>query len=72
MKLEPITHKSDSNNLEWNESYYLAFFSKEDNLGGVSRIGYKPNKKEGMTFFFSFCLMVLRQYIIKKIKLKIM
>ena len=54
MKLEPITHKSDSNNLEWNESYYLAFFSKEDNLGGVSRIGYKPNKKEGMTFFFLF------------------
>jgi hypothetical protein len=54
MKLEPIAHKCDSDHLEWNESYYLAFCSKEDNLGGVSRIGFKPNKKEGMTFFFLF------------------
>ena len=39
---------------EWNESYYFVFFSKEDNLGGMSRIGFKPNKEEGMTFFFLF------------------
>jgi len=52
--LEPITHKCDSDDSEWNESYYLAFFNKEHNIGGVSRIGFKPNKKEGMTFFFLF------------------
>ena len=52
--MEPITHKCDSDHSEWNESYYLAFFNKEHNIGGVSRIGFKPNKKEGMTFFFLF------------------
>ncbi|TFG14730.1 MAG: hypothetical protein EU535_02765 [Promethearchaeota archaeon] len=52
--MEPITHKCDSDHPEWNESYYLAFFNKEQNIGGVSRIGFKPNKKEGMTFFFLF------------------
>ena len=52
--MEPITHKCDSDDSEWNESYYLAFFNKEHNIGGVSRIGFKPNKKEGMTFFFLF------------------
>ena len=52
--MEPITHKCESDHLEWNESYYLAFFNKENNIGGVSRIGFKPNKKEGMTFFFLF------------------
>jgi len=39
---------------EWNESYYFAFFNKDYNIGGVSRIGFKPNKQEGMTFFFLF------------------
>lgn len=39
---------------EWNESYYLAFYDKEQQIGGVSRLGYKPNKEEGMTFFFLF------------------
>jgi hypothetical protein len=53
-KLEPTTHKCDSEHLEWNESYYLAFYNKEYNLGGVSRLGFKPNKQEGMTFFFLF------------------
>ncbi len=52
--MEPITHKCDSDHPEWNESYYLAFFNKEQNIGGVSRIGFKPNKREGMTFFFLF------------------
>lgn len=39
---------------EWNESYYFVFYSKKDKLGGMSRIGFKPNKQEGMTFFFLF------------------
>ncbi|MFX0187466.1 MAG: hypothetical protein ACFE8A_06995 [Candidatus Hodarchaeota archaeon] len=52
--MEPITHPVISDNPEWNESYYFAFFNKKHNLGGVSRIGFKPNKQEGMTFFFLF------------------
>ena len=51
--MEPITHSIKSDHPEWNESYYLAFFNKEFNIGGVSRIGFKPNKQEGMSFFFS-------------------
>jgi len=52
--MEPITHKTSSTHPEWNESYYFAFYSKEHKLGGTSRIGFKPNKQEGMTFFFLF------------------
>ena len=52
--MEQITHKTDSPHPEWNESYYFAFFDKKLNIGGVSRIGYKPNKPEGMTFLFLF------------------
>ncbi len=51
--MEPISHTPD-NRLEWNESYYLAFYNKEHSLGGVSRIGFKPNKQEGMSFLFFF------------------
>jgi hypothetical protein len=52
--MEPITTKSMSRHPEWNESYYFAFYSKEQKIGGVSRIGFKPNKPESMTFFFLF------------------
>ncbi|MGY5871820.1 MAG: hypothetical protein RTV72_06235 [Candidatus Thorarchaeota archaeon] len=52
--MEPITHKPTSNHEEWNESYYFIFYDKENKIGGMSRIGFKPNKKEGMTFFFLF------------------
>ena len=52
--MERVTHVCDSDHLEWNESYYLAFYSKDNKIGGVSRIGFKPNKQEGMAFFFLF------------------
>ena len=39
---------------DWNESYYFVFYDKNQEIGGMSRIGFKPNKKEGMTFFFLF------------------
>ncbi|WXG44427.1 MAG: hypothetical protein WED04_10395 [Promethearchaeati archaeon SRVP18_Atabeyarchaeia-1] len=52
--MEPIINKTTSKHPEWNESYYFAFYSKEHKLGGVSRIGFKPNKPESMTFFFLF------------------
>jgi len=53
--MEKITHIDKSTkHPEWNESYYFVFYSKKDKLGGMSRIGFKPNKQEGMTFFFLF------------------
>ncbi|MHA1669073.1 MAG: DUF7065 domain-containing protein [Promethearchaeota archaeon] len=53
--MERVIHKDKlTNHLEWNESYYFVFFDKTNNIGGMSRIGLKPNKSEGMTFFFLF------------------
>jgi len=52
--MEPLTHKPTSNHEEWNESYYFVFYDKQNKIGGMSRAGFKPNKKEGMTFFFIF------------------
>jgi hypothetical protein len=53
--VEPLTHPDHcTDHPEWNESYYFVFYSKAHNLGGMSRLGFKPNKKEGMTFFFLF------------------
>ncbi len=51
--MEPVTHKP-SKNIEWNESYYFIFYDKTKKIGGMSRVGFKPNKKDGMTFFFLF------------------
>ncbi len=53
--MEDIIHpKYLTEDPEWNESYYLAFYDKEKRMGGVSRLGYKPNKEEAMAFFFMF------------------
>jgi len=53
--LEPLTHpKLCTDHLEWNESYYFVFYDKKLNLGGMTRLGFKPNKQEGMAFFFLF------------------
>ena len=54
-KMEPITHPDRrTDHLEWNESYYFVFHDKENSLGGMTRLGFKPNKEEGMSFFFLF------------------
>jgi hypothetical protein len=53
-KMEPLTHKSSSDDPNWNESYYFVFYDKEQRIGGMSRVGFKPNKPEGMTFLFLF------------------
>ncbi len=53
--MEPKTHLQHcTDHLEWNESYYFVYFDKNHNLGGMTRLGFKPNKQEGMTFFFLF------------------
>lgn len=51
--MEQLTH-NPKDEAEWNESYYFIFYDKDKQLGGMSRVGFKPNKKEGMTFFFIF------------------
>ena len=53
--MERIIHMEKlTDHLEWNESYYFVFYDNQKRLGGMSRIGFKPNKQEGMTFFFLF------------------
>lgn len=52
--MEPLTHKLSSDEPNWNESFYFIFYDKDNEIGGMSRVGFKPNKKEGMTFFFVF------------------
>lgn len=52
-KTEPLAHEAKSNP-EWDESYYFVFFDKRQNLGGMTRLGFKPNKDEGMAFFILF------------------
>jgi hypothetical protein len=50
---ELLTHEP---NLErdWNESYYFVFYNRKIGLGGMTRLGFKPNKQEGMTFLILF------------------
>jgi hypothetical protein len=50
---EPLSHQPGADR-EWNESYYFVFYSKEQEFGGITRLGFKPNKQEGMTFFLLF------------------
>jgi len=51
---EPLTHKTRSKNANWNESYYFVFYDRKHEVGGMSRVGFKPNRPEGMTFLFLF------------------
>lgn len=51
--MEPLIHSSKSDK-EWNESYYFIFYDKKQHLGGMSRLGFKPNKQEGTNFFILF------------------
>jgi hypothetical protein len=52
--MEPLTHRPSSHDPNWNESFYFIFYDRSNDMGGMSRVGFKPNKKEGMTFFFMF------------------
>lgn len=51
--MEPLSHKPKAD-LEWNESYYFVFYDKRLSLGGMTRLGFKPNKQEGSTFLILF------------------
>ena len=53
--MEQIIHSEKvTSHSEWNESYYFVFYDNRENIGGMSRIGFKPNKREAMAFFFLF------------------
>jgi hypothetical protein len=52
--MEPLTHNTNATHVEWNESYYLCFADPKTNIKGMSRVGFKPNKTEGMSFLFLF------------------
>ena len=48
--MEPVTHPNlRTDHQEWNESYYFVFYDKQNSLGGMTRIGFKPNKEEYMS-----------------------
>ena len=51
--MEPLIHKANLET-EWNESYYFVFYDKKTGLGGMTRLGFKPNKQEGTGFFILF------------------
>jgi hypothetical protein len=55
MNTESITNENLKTDApEWNESYYFCFYNREHNIRGMTRVGFKPNKDEGMTFLFLF------------------
>jgi hypothetical protein len=51
--MEPLLHTAKADK-EWNESYYFIFYDKNQHIGGMSRLGFKPNKQEGTDFFILF------------------
>jgi hypothetical protein len=50
---EPLAHEPNAKR-EWNESYYFVFYDRKLNLGGMTRLGFKPNKEEGTAFIILF------------------
>ena len=53
MGTEPMIHEAKVDE-DWNESYYFIFYDKQNQIGGMSRLGFKPNKKEGSIFLILF------------------
>lgn len=51
--MERLIHNANAER-EWNESYYFVFYDKGNGLGGMTRLGFKPNKQEGTGFFILF------------------
>ncbi|MBU7044190.1 MAG: hypothetical protein HXS47_11410 [Theionarchaea archaeon] len=51
--MEQLRHTPDELP-EWNESYYFNFYDPHEDIGGFTRIGYKPNITEGTGYLFLF------------------
>ncbi|TFG07163.1 hypothetical protein EU538_09155 [Candidatus Thorarchaeota archaeon] len=52
--MEQLTHQPTSADPNWNESYYFIFYDQSSEIGAMSRVGFKPNRPDGMTFLFVF------------------
>lgn len=52
-QIEPLAHDAKDDQ-EWNESYYFVFYDNKQHIGGMSRLGFKPNKNEGTVFLILF------------------
>ncbi len=52
-RTETLVHEPNAER-EWNESYYFVFHDRKLNIGGMTRLGFKPNKEEGATFLILF------------------
>ncbi len=52
-RMDPLSHQANAEK-DWNESYYFVFYDKKLRLGGMSRLGFKPNKQEGTVFLILF------------------
>jgi hypothetical protein len=53
IKMEKLVH-TPNNHPEWNESFYFCFSDRENSIDAMTRLGFKPNKDEAMTFFLIF------------------
>jgi hypothetical protein len=51
--MEQLYHTPDKKK-EWNERYYFNFYDPHHETGGFTRIGFKPNIKEGIGYLFLF------------------
>jgi len=51
--MEPLWH-APRPHPEWNESYYFVFSDRRSGLSGMTRLGFKPGKGEGMSFLLLF------------------
>lgn len=51
--MEQLRHEPDEDQ-EWNESHYFNFYDPRQDIGGFTRIGYKPNMGEGTGYLFLF------------------
>jgi hypothetical protein len=51
--MEPLRH-APGPHPDWNESYYFVFSDTRSGLNGMTRLGFKPNKNEAMTFLLLF------------------
>jgi len=51
--MEPLRH-TPGPHPDWNESYYYVFSDRRSGVSGMTRLGFKPNGGEGMSFLLLF------------------
>ncbi len=51
--MEKLVH-TPTDNLQWNESFYFCFSDRTNKINAMTRLGFKPNIDEAMTFLLVF------------------